>query len=65
MQSFHILDDRQRTLFKNFRSRIYVDNSLLTADNFRALIDFIEEKDRHWTSLQLPVDMSVLNGGNL
>lgn len=64
MQPFHMLDDRQRTLFKNLRSRTYVDNTVLTLDNFRALIDFIEEKDRHWTSLQLPVDLSVLSGGS-
>jgi hypothetical protein len=61
MTSFHILNSQSRALVKDWRRRVSVDDSLLTADNFKALLDFITEKDDHWQSLQQPVDMKDIN----
>lgn len=61
MKPFHMLDDKSRALVKDWRWRVSIDNSLLTANNFKALLDFITEKDDHWQSLQQPVDMKEIN----
>ena len=61
MKTFHMLDDKQRVLIKDWRRRVSIDDSLLTADNFKALLGFIKEKDDHWQSLQQPVDMREIN----
>lgn len=61
MIDFHMLNDKSRALVKDWRRRVFIDDSLLTADNFKALLDFITEKDAHWQSLQQLVDMNEIN----
>lgn len=61
MSNFHMLDDKQRALIKDWRQRVFIDNSLLTTTNFVAILDFLAEKDALWQSLQKPVDMREIN----